>query len=156
ELPRHRRDEVIAAILRSPSSCRRAVHGYDLSEGQAASLRMHGVAVEQHLQFDLFRSLCRTCVQALASKPRDDGLSEETWIDLAEQPASLAAGREFTPAVVLVPRGGDLSALPGCESHPIPNLGEDMSVSPRDGYSRPAVRIATFMAWLRRTERGGN
>jgi hypothetical protein len=87
DVMRHRGVDVLAEVLRGPSTCPKAVHGYCLTEDQAASLRLHGVAVAQRLQFDLFRTLCRTVLLNLASVPPDDALMEETWIDLAEEPA---------------------------------------------------------------------
>jgi hypothetical protein len=86
-VPRHRQGEVLAELLRGPWTCPKAIHGYDLSENQAGSLRLQGIAVAQRLQFDLFRILCRAFLQNLTSVPPDDALAEETWIDLAAQPA---------------------------------------------------------------------
>jgi hypothetical protein len=84
DVPRHRRGEVLAELLRGPSNRPKAMHGYDLSEDQAAALRLRGVAVAQRLQPELVRILCQTVLQNLASVPPDDALAEETWINLAE------------------------------------------------------------------------
>jgi hypothetical protein len=84
DVPRHRRDEILEELLRGPSTCPKAVHGYDLSDDQVVSLQLHGVAVAQRLQPELIRILCRTVLQNLASVPPDDALVEETWINLAE------------------------------------------------------------------------
>jgi hypothetical protein len=83
-MPRHRRSDILEEILRGPSTCPKAVHGYDLSENQVASLRLHGVAVAQRLRLELVRILCRTVFQNRASVPPDDALAEETWINVAE------------------------------------------------------------------------
>jgi hypothetical protein len=84
DVPRFRQGEILAQLLRARSTCPRAVHGYALSEDEAASLRMQGVVVAQRLQLELFRILCRAVRQQLASVPPDDALLEETWISLAE------------------------------------------------------------------------
>jgi hypothetical protein len=84
DVPRHRRRDVLAEILRGLSTCPTAIHCYDLSEDLAASLRQHGVSVAQRLHLDLFRILCRTVLQNLANVPVGDASVEETWIDLAE------------------------------------------------------------------------
>jgi hypothetical protein len=84
EVPWHERHAVVAELLNNSSPCPKAVHGYDLSEDEAAQLRLRGVAVAQRLHIDLFRVLCRTVVRKLASVPPDDALVEETWINLAE------------------------------------------------------------------------
>jgi hypothetical protein len=74
DVPKHQRDDVLEEILRGPATCPKAVHGYDLSEDQAALLRLRGVAVAQRLQLGLFRILCRTVLQNMASVPPDDAL----------------------------------------------------------------------------------
>ena len=81
---RHERSRIIEGILERPSSCPKAVHGYDVSEDEINLFRLHGVAVAQRLQPELVRILCRTAFQNLASVPPDDTLLEETWISLAE------------------------------------------------------------------------
>jgi hypothetical protein len=81
DMMRHRGGDVLAEILRGPSTCPKAVHGYGLSEHQAATLRLRGVAVAQRLQLDLIQTLYRTSVLNLVSVPPDDALVDETWID---------------------------------------------------------------------------
>jgi hypothetical protein len=69
DVPRHRRGDVLVEVLHGQSTCPKAVHGYGLTEDQAASLRLHGVAVAQRLQLDLFWILCQTVLRNLASVP---------------------------------------------------------------------------------------
>jgi hypothetical protein len=82
-VPRHRRRDVLAQIVRSRPTCPKAVHGYSLAEDQAFSLRQHGVAVAQRLQSELLRILCRAVIRKQGSVPPDDAIVEETWINLA-------------------------------------------------------------------------
>jgi hypothetical protein len=84
EAPRLRRGDVLAEILRSPSECPKAVHGYDLSEDEVIWLRLHGVAAAQRLQQDLVQVLFRAILLNQASVPPDDALGEETWVSLAD------------------------------------------------------------------------
>jgi hypothetical protein len=84
EMPRHGQDEVIAEILRGPSNCPKAVHGYGLSEQQAVLLRLHGVAVAHRLGIELVRILCQAVRDGQASVPPDDALVEETWISVVK------------------------------------------------------------------------
>jgi hypothetical protein len=86
DVARHRGDGLLAEVLRGPSGGPKAVHGYCLSEDQAASLRLRGVAVAQRLQPDLLRALCRAVLQGLSSVPPDDALVDDTWMDLDEEP----------------------------------------------------------------------
>jgi hypothetical protein len=84
DVPKHLRRDLFSEILWGHSTCPIAVHGYGLSEDQAASLRLRGVAVAQRLHPELFRLLYRTVIQNLASVPPEDALVEETWINLPE------------------------------------------------------------------------
>lgn len=84
EVPWHRRRESLADILYGPSTCPKAVHGFDLSEEEAEMLRLHGVAVAQRLQPELFQVLHRTVLRNLLRVPPDDALLEETWINVAD------------------------------------------------------------------------
>src|SRR3954471_9312014 len=59
DVPRRQRREVLARLLSGPSSCPKAVHGYDLSEEQASALRLRRIIVSRQLEPELFRSLRR-------------------------------------------------------------------------------------------------
>jgi hypothetical protein len=97
DVPRQRQGDILTELLRGSPTCPKAVHGYDLSEAQAGSLRLSGVAVAQRLQLELFRILWRTVVLNLASVPPDDALAEDTWIDLAQLPAAPHFSDELRP-----------------------------------------------------------
>jgi hypothetical protein len=67
DVPGLQRREVVARLLSGPSSCSKAVHGYDLSEEQASALRRHGIVVSRHLEPELFRCLRLTIDRHVAS-----------------------------------------------------------------------------------------
>jgi hypothetical protein len=82
EVPRQHRREVLERILHGQPACPRAVHGYDLSDAEALSLGLHGVAVSQRLEPGLIRLLCRAVHRRQSSIPPDDALGDETWTSL--------------------------------------------------------------------------
>jgi hypothetical protein len=79
---KHRRGEVVAQILRSPSTCPRAVHGYGITDEQTKDLRRHGIAVGQRLRLGLIRALCKAAQPSRATVPTDGGLTDLTWVTL--------------------------------------------------------------------------
>jgi hypothetical protein len=82
DVQKHKRGEVIAQILRSPSTCPRAVHGYDITDRQAKDLRRHGIAVGQRLHRALIRTLCKAAQPSRATVPPDGELTDLTWVNL--------------------------------------------------------------------------
>jgi len=56
-LPAELRGEVLAELLRSPLARPTAVHGYNLTDEQIATLKGHGVIVHRRLSPKLFRRL---------------------------------------------------------------------------------------------------
>jgi hypothetical protein len=78
-IPRSQRPALFAEIV-SRAGYPRGIHGYDLEEEQARSLRLAGVAVAQRLLPELIQTLCRTVLRKLASVPPDDALMDATWI----------------------------------------------------------------------------
>jgi hypothetical protein len=82
EVSRESRGDYLAQILHSPLRCPRAVHGYDLSDEEAITLGLAGIAVSQRLELGLIGVLCRTIVQRISNVPPDDALSDETWINV--------------------------------------------------------------------------
>src|SRR5262249_19593742 len=81
-VPPDERPALLDEILSGPPTCPRAVHGYVLSDEEAAALRLRGVAVTQRLQLDLFRTVRRAVLQNLATVTPDDALTDLTWINL--------------------------------------------------------------------------
>ena len=81
-LQRHERAELIAQIVSSPSTCPRAVHGYDITDEQSRFLRRHGVAVSQRLHAGLIRSLCKAAQPSRETVPPDDDRTELTWVNV--------------------------------------------------------------------------
>jgi hypothetical protein len=84
DVPAHRQRDVLLEILRGAAAGPRAVHGYGISEKQAISLSLRGVAVAQRLDLDLFRVLWRAVRRNPARIPPDDALVERTWVMLAD------------------------------------------------------------------------
>jgi hypothetical protein len=82
DVQKDRRGEVVAQILRSPSTCPRAVHGYDITDEQATDLRRHGIAVGQRLHRGLIRTLCKAAQPSRATVPPGDDLTDLTWVNL--------------------------------------------------------------------------
>jgi hypothetical protein len=83
-VPAGDRMALLVEILSGSSPQPKAVHGYCLSEEQAAVLRRHGVAVAQRLQPKLVRTLCRATLRSLTTAPPDNAMTELTWINLIE------------------------------------------------------------------------
>jgi nitrate reductase cytochrome c-type subunit len=81
-LQRHERAELIARIVSSPSTCPRAVHGYDITDEEASALRRHGVAVSKRLHAGLVRSLCKAAQPSRATVPAEDDRTELTWVNV--------------------------------------------------------------------------
>jgi hypothetical protein len=81
-MPRPRRCDLLRELMRGPSTCPTAVHGYALTEDQAALLSRRGVAVAQRLEPDLFQILRRTVLQNLSAVCPEDALVEKTWINV--------------------------------------------------------------------------
>jgi hypothetical protein len=83
-VPPDARQALLDGILSGRSAHTRAVHGYGLSEEQAAAIRLRGVVVSKRLHSDLVRTLCRAARRELATVPPDDALTDLTWINLVE------------------------------------------------------------------------
>ena len=60
------------------------VHGYDITDEQARTLRRHGVAVAQRLHPALLRSLCKAALRNHATVPSDGALTDLTWVNVAK------------------------------------------------------------------------
>jgi hypothetical protein len=84
DLQKHKRGEFVALILSSPSTCPRAVHGYDITDEQAKALRTHGVVVGQRLRSGLIRNLCTAAPPGRVTVPPDHERTELTWVNLAK------------------------------------------------------------------------
>jgi hypothetical protein len=84
DVQKHRRGEFVALILSSPSTCPRAVHGYDITDEQAKALRQHGVVVGQRLRSGLIRSLCAAVQPSRVTVPADHERTELTWVNLVK------------------------------------------------------------------------
>jgi hypothetical protein len=83
-VPPDGRAALLEQILSGRWRCPMAVHGYSLSEGQAAALRLRGVAVGQRLDRELIRTLCVAALRAFTTVPPDDALSDLTWVNIVE------------------------------------------------------------------------
>jgi hypothetical protein len=81
---KHRRGDIVALILRSPSTRHIAVHGYDVSDEQVKALRRHGIIVGRRLRFGLIRSLCKAAQPSRATVPPDDERIELTWVNVVK------------------------------------------------------------------------
>jgi hypothetical protein len=66
--PAERRQEALAEMLAGPLPHAVALHGYNLDDGQAETLRRHTVAVYRSLRPRLFRFLRRAIVTIRAAK----------------------------------------------------------------------------------------
>jgi hypothetical protein len=83
-VPPDRRPGLLEEILSGAPACPKAVHGYSLTEEQAAATRLRGVAVAQRLHPDLVHTLCRAALRDLTAVPPDDALTDPTWINLTD------------------------------------------------------------------------
>jgi hypothetical protein len=81
DMHKQQRAELVAQILRSPSTRPRAVHGYDITDEEASALRRHGVAVSKRLRAGLIRSLCKAAQPSRATVRRDER-TELTWVNV--------------------------------------------------------------------------
>jgi hypothetical protein len=84
DLQKNKRGEFVALILSSPSTCPRAVHGYDITDEQAKALRHLGVVVGQRLRSGLIRSLCTAAQPGRVTVPPDRERTELTWVNLVK------------------------------------------------------------------------
>jgi hypothetical protein len=81
-VPHRRRAGYLARIL-SPGRARpTAVHGYQVTDEQAAMLRLRGISVGERLRLGLLQALCGAARRDLIAVPPDDALADETWIAL--------------------------------------------------------------------------
>jgi hypothetical protein len=85
DVPKPQRWEILARLLSDPSSCPKAVHGYDLPEEQVSTLRKHGIVVSQHLEPELFGSLCRAVQAPLLRPTLPEGLTRSRVAGRPEQ-----------------------------------------------------------------------
>jgi hypothetical protein len=79
---RQHRTELIAQIVSRPSTRPIAVHGYDITDEQAGTLRRHGVAVSKRLHAGLVHTLCKAAQPSRATVPADDDCTELTWVNV--------------------------------------------------------------------------
>ena len=82
DIERQQRAELVAQIVSRASTRPTAVHGYDITDEQAATLRRHGVAVSKRLHAGLIRSLCKAAQPSRATVPADDDRTELTWVNV--------------------------------------------------------------------------
>jgi hypothetical protein len=84
EVPRDQRSALLERLRQATPHRPTAVHGYVITDGQARTLRWHGVAVAQRLHPALLRSLCKAALRSHATVPSDGALTDLTWVNLAK------------------------------------------------------------------------
>ena len=85
EVPRDQRSALLERLCQATPHRPTAVHGYDITDEQARTLRRHGVAVAQRLHPALLRSLCKAArLRSHATVPSDGALTDLTWVNLAK------------------------------------------------------------------------
>jgi len=84
EVPRDQRSALLERLRQATPHRPTAVHGYDITDEQARTLRRHGVAVAQRLHPALLRSLCKAALRGHATVPSDGALTDLTWVNLAK------------------------------------------------------------------------
>jgi hypothetical protein len=84
EVPRDQRSALLERLRQATPHRPTAVHGYDITDEQARTLRRHGVAVAQRLHPALLRSLCKAALRSHATVPSDGALTVLIWVNLAK------------------------------------------------------------------------
>jgi len=84
EVPRDQRSALLERLRQATPHRPTAVHGYDITDEQARTLRRHGVAVAQRLHPALLRSLCKAALRNHATVPSDGALTDLTWVNVAK------------------------------------------------------------------------
>ena len=89
EVLRDQRSALLERLRQATPHRPTAVHGYDITDEQARTLRRHGVAVAQRLHPALLRrlctaGLCKAARRSRATVPSDGALTDLTWVNLAK------------------------------------------------------------------------
>jgi hypothetical protein len=84
DVPRDKRSALLEGFCRGKPAHPTAVHGYDITDGQARTLNRHGVAAARRLHRDLLRSLFTAARQSRETVPPDDAQTDLTWVNLVK------------------------------------------------------------------------
>jgi hypothetical protein len=84
DMPKAQRSALIARLRRGEVDQPTAVHGYDITEEQAGTLRLCGVAAARHLHVGLFRTLLEEARRRRKAALADSESTGLTWVDLVK------------------------------------------------------------------------
>src|SRR5262249_23870697 len=84
DLPSSERPAFLEGFCHEPPDRPTAVHGYDITDEQAESLRRQGIAVGKRLHRGLIRSLCQSVRRSRATVQPANALTDLTWVNVVE------------------------------------------------------------------------
>jgi hypothetical protein len=84
DVPRDQRSALVEGLRQGKSGHPTAVHGFDISDEQAETLRRDGVAVSPRLHAGLLRRLCEAAREIQKPVQPEDASTDLTWVDLAK------------------------------------------------------------------------
>jgi hypothetical protein len=82
DVPRDQRSELVERLRRGELDHPTAVHGYDITDEQASSLRQAGVAAAHRLDTGLFYDLLEAARRSRDAVESDGDSTDLTWVNL--------------------------------------------------------------------------
>jgi hypothetical protein len=84
DMPREERSALLEEFRRDKPDHPTAVHGYEISDEQARTLKRNGVVAARRLSPVLLRGLLSAARRNREAVPPDDAMMDLTWVDLVK------------------------------------------------------------------------
>ncbi len=107
DVPRDQRPALLAGFRRGKPDHPTAVHGYDIIDEQARTLKRNGVPAARRLHSALLRSLFTAARKNRETVPQDDSRTALTWVNLANCAQDRNAGPGVGAACQLTQSSGE-------------------------------------------------